>query len=119
MGRAGAGLFLAVLVVAALGSGYLAVSSGRQASETVQGTSVSSSETAQGLALGSDGLRLSAFLSASQLAAGQTLQVNVSIFNTFSTANRLPISDGWPFQGIPLALWPDCFQTNQSAPAEA
>src|SRR5580700_2828656 len=100
MGRAGAGLFLAVLVVAALGSGYLAVNSGRQASETVQGS-----------ALGSDGLQLSVSLSASQLAPGQTLQVNVSIFNTFSTTNRLLISDGWAFQGIPLALWPDCFQT--------
>jgi len=108
MGKTGAGLFLAILVVAALGAGYLAVSSGRQASETVQTTSVSSSETVQGNAQGSDGLQLFVSLNASQLAPGQALQVNVSISNTFSTTNRLPVSDGFPFQGIPLAVWPDC-----------
>jgi hypothetical protein len=108
MGRAGAGLFLAVLVVAALGSGYLAVNSGRQASETVQGTSVSSSQTVQGNALGSDGFQLFASLNASQLAPGQALQVNVSMFNTFSTTNSAPVEEGWAFQGIPLAIWPDC-----------
>jgi hypothetical protein len=43
MGKTGAGLVLAVLVVAALGAGYLAVSSGRQAStatETLSSTTV-------------------------------------------------------------------------------
>jgi hypothetical protein len=62
----------------------------------------------QGSALGSDGLRLSVSLNASQLTPGQALQVNISVLNTFSTTNRLPTSDGWPFQGIPLAVWPDC-----------
>lgn len=48
MGRTGAGLVLAVLVVAALGAGYLAVNSGRQAStsgSTPQGVSTSTSRT--------------------------------------------------------------------------
>jgi len=46
MGRTGAGLFLAILVVAALGAGYLAVNVGRQASNTSTSTSqVASSST--------------------------------------------------------------------------
>jgi hypothetical protein len=108
MGRAGAGLFLAVLLVAALGAGYLAVNSGREASETVQTTSVSSSETAQESAVGSNGLQLSASLNASQLAPGQTLQVNASIFNTLARTNSVPVTDEWPFQGIPLSVLPAC-----------
>jgi hypothetical protein len=83
-------------------------------SETIGGTS----------SLGPNGLQLSASLNASQLAPGQTLQVNVSIFNTLATTNSLAVSDDWPFQGVPLALWPDCFMmlvpnSNVSAPAEA
>lgn len=36
------------------------------------------------------------------------MRVNVSISNTLSTTNRLPVLDGFPFKGIPLAVWPDC-----------
>lgn len=66
------------------------------------------SQTVQGSDLGSDGLQLTASLNDSQLTPGQTLQVNVSISNTLSTTNGLPVSDGFPFKGIPLAVWPDC-----------
>jgi len=46
MGKTGAGLFLAVLVVAALGAGYLAVSSGRQTTIVTSQSSTSSSTAA-------------------------------------------------------------------------
>ncbi len=85
--------------------------------------------------VGSNGLQLSASLNASRLTPGQTLQVNVSIFNTLSTFSNVTISNGWPFevdrvtaspwpfQGVPLGLWPDDFyttvDTNASSLAEA
>jgi hypothetical protein len=86
------------------------------------------SETRLGSNLGSSGLQLFVSLNASQLTPGQTLQVNVSVFNTLSTNNRLPVMDGFPFKGIPFDLWPDCDLVwlgspnagfNASAPAEA
>jgi hypothetical protein len=80
--------------------------SASQTNETVGATS--SFGLLNGTALGSDGLQLSASLNASQLTAGQTLQVNASVFNTLSNVNNVTVSDGWPFQGIPLAIWPDC-----------
>jgi len=36
------------------------------------------------------------------------LQVGVSILNTLSTNNSVPVSDVWPFQGIPLSVLPAC-----------
>jgi hypothetical protein len=99
-----------------------------QSANQQQVSTSQNSETAQGSDLGSDGLQLTTSLNASQLSPGQVLQVNVSVFNTLSTANSLPVSERWPFQGIPLALWPDCDLMllgpsvpgfNVSAPAEA
>src|SRR5580704_7452861 len=110
-------LLITILVAYEVNNLYSSTSSTSQKGEMVQGS-----------ALGSDGLQLSVSLNASRLAPGQALQVNVSIFNTFSTTNGLPVSDGFPFQGIPLAVWPDCDNMllgsssvgfNASAPAEA
>jgi hypothetical protein len=37
------------------------------------------------------------------------LQINVSLFNTLPKVNSVPTSNDWPFQGVPVALWPPCF----------
>ena len=107
-----------VVAQAAIFVGVIALVSLPVQSASQQQVSTSqTSDTVQGNALGSDGLQLSVSLNASQLTKGQALQVNVSIFNTFSTTNRLPVLDGFPFQGIPLAVWPDCDQMFLGSPS--
>lgn len=72
--------------------------------------------------VGANGVMLLAAINASSLVVGQSLQVNVSLFNTLSTADRIPVSHDWLFQGIPLALWGNCLVNNQGqsyAPAPA
>jgi hypothetical protein len=59
--------------------------------------------------VGSNGLQLSMSVNATQITVGQSLQVNVSLFNTLPKVNDVPTSDDWPFQGIPVALWPPCY----------
>ncbi len=59
--------------------------------------------------VGQNGLQLSASINATQIALGQSLQVNVSIFNTLPEVNSVPTSNDWLFQGVPVALWPPCF----------
>jgi hypothetical protein len=110
-----AAIFVVVIALVALPA---------QSTSQQQVSTSQTSETVQGSALGSNGLQLSASLNASQLTPSQTLQVNVSLFNTLPTINNLTRSDDWPFQGIPLALWPDCYvwyalNANMSTTAEA
>jgi len=50
-------------------------------------------------------------LNATRLSVGQGLRVNVSLWNTLSRLNLVNASDDWPFQGIPVALWPPCYAT--------
>src|SRR5580704_5511362 len=59
--------------------------------------------------VGSNGLRLSASISATQIAVGQSLQIGVSLFNTLPNVNDVPTSEDWLFQGVPVALWPPCY----------
>jgi hypothetical protein len=78
MGRTGGGLFIAILVVAAVGAGYLAVSSGRQAStstSTSQGasTSISSTSGAAVTTNGTSGLYRVKFLQESNCPYGSWL----------------------------------------------
>jgi hypothetical protein len=92
MGRAGAGLFLAVLAVAALGSGYLAVSSGEQAStstSTSQGapTSKTSTTLSEGPLVfvsptSEQGLQLELTLNATTVHSGGAISGQVTIENT-------------------------------------
>src|SRR5580658_8335628 len=116
MGRAGAGLFLVILMVAALGAGYLAVNSGRQAStstSTSQGASTSTSQgastsTSHGAststssveeptsttasAVAPSGLELRVELDATTMEPGRTLAANVTLFNTLDENLSLPFS---------------------------
>jgi hypothetical protein len=69
--------------------------------------------------VGSNGLRLSASIDATEIKVGQTLQVNVSLFNTLSEVNTVATSDDWSFQGVPVALWPPCFYSNSTTPVQA
>lgn len=119
-------LLVTTLVAYEVNNFYSPTASTSLANEMLEGTS----------SAGSNGLQLSASLNASQLSPGQNLQVNVSVFNTLSTASNVTVSEGWPFtvnnltapdiwpfQGIPLELWPSCFETtintNASALAQA
>ena len=64
----------------------------------------------------SDGLQLSLSTNATSLKVGQNLNVELSVANTLPTTNTVRTSDGWQFQGIPVALWPTCYFPT---PAEA
>jgi hypothetical protein len=115
MARAGASLFLAVLVVAALGAGYLAVNSGRQAStstSTSQTRTTSNTEVASesnATTVSSDGLRLSTAINSTQLAAGQSLSISISLVNTLSTPVSLQQGGyNFTFYGVPVSTWPEC-----------
>lgn len=76
---------------------------------------------------GPNGLQLLASLNATQLTVGQTLQVNVSLFNTLPRTNNVTVYRGnphtlsnltssqiWLFQGVWLALWPSPLLTSVS-----
>lgn len=86
---------VAVTVIATMGAGYFASTSGRQRSVPV-------SQTAEGLAL-------KVSINPETLQAGGTLELSVSLFNTLSTG--LNLSAGFynsTFIGFPVALWPVC-----------
>ncbi|MGH9920854.1 MAG: hypothetical protein ACRD6W_18540 [Nitrososphaerales archaeon] len=121
---------VAVLVVASFGAGYLAGNSGTH-TETLTSTSISISTstttvttTAEStatppLASGaaatavdsntSTGLDLVLAVNGTTLKVGQSLNVDVSLFNALPSTNSVPASKDWPFQGVPVALWPPCF----------
>src|SRR5271167_3756612 len=90
MGRTGAGLVLAVLVVAALGAGYLAVNSGRQTSTSTSSVEEPTSTTAS--AVSSSGLQLRVELNGTTMLPGQTLAAKVTLFNTLNENLSLPLS---------------------------
>jgi hypothetical protein len=98
-----------------------------QSASQQQVSTAQASETAKGSALGLDRLLLTASLNATQLTVGQTLQVNVSLFNTLPRTNNVTVYRGnphalsnltssqiWPFQGVWLALWPSPLLTSVS-----
>jgi hypothetical protein len=92
MGRTGASLFLAILVVAALSAGYLAVSSGRQSSTSTSTSSVEEPTSTTTSAVFPSGLELRVGLNATAMLPGQTLAANVALFNTLNENLSLPLS---------------------------
>lgn len=148
MRREGTAALIAILVVASLGIGYLSGSSARR-TETITSTSTSvstsiltsqrtvtstttytSTETeayapgaAVTTAVGSNGLRLSASINATQLTIGQELNISVSLFNTLQTNNRViaqntwipsyAVEGNWTFYGIPVSIFTDCYPTSE------
>jgi hypothetical protein len=105
MGRTGAGLFLAVLVVAALGSGYLAVSSGRQVStstSTLTTTLIATSTTtatSTPTATATDptnGLELRLYLNAtSPSATGANVSLFADVYNPSSSTANVTSANDW------------------------
>jgi hypothetical protein len=65
--------------------------------------------------LGSNGLELLVSMNATQITVGDSLRISVSLFNTLSSSNRVQTSTDWPFRGVPLSLWEDCYGTPASA----
>ena len=86
MRRTVAALVLAILVVAALGTGYLAVDSGRQTSTSTSTTSVEEHASTTTSAVSSSGLELRVGLNATTMLPGGTLAANVTLFNTLNAA---------------------------------
>jgi hypothetical protein len=75
-------------------------------------TTVTATQTSQAIAtVASNGLGLSTSINATDIVAGQNLNISISLFNTLPTANVLEpgVSTGnWTFYGVPLATWPEC-----------
>jgi len=107
-------LFLAVLLVAALGAGYLAVSSGRQASTststatlTVGNISTTNSSTSGGAAQTTYsasnptlGIRLTISLNASTIPAGGAVNYSASVYNTRPSENNVSSASNWAIPGL-------------------
>jgi len=62
--------------------------------------------------LGSNGIDLIISLNGTKIVVGETLQVNITLFNDFSEVNSVPTSNDSLFQGVPVALWPTCDYAN-------
>ena len=56
-----------------------------------------------------NGIRLEASVNSTRIEQGQSLNVSLSITNTLSLVNPVSATDSWPFEGIPVALWPACY----------
>jgi len=56
-----------------------------------------------------EGIELSESLNTTTIAVGQSLNITLTIFNTFPSVNSVPTSTDWQFQGVPVAVWPPCF----------
>lgn len=63
----------------------------------------------QASTVSSQGLELSLTYNASSFYIGQRLNVIVSLMNTLPSVNTVATSNDWPFQGVPVALWPPCY----------
>ncbi len=98
MRRTVAGLVLAILVVAALGAGYLAVKPGRQTS--------TSTSTAQpnASAMSSTGFELRVELNTTTMLPGQTLAANVTLHDTLKSSLSLLLAPG-DFGGGSISSW--------------
>jgi hypothetical protein len=113
MGRAGAGLFLAVLMVAALGAGYPAVNSGRQgitSTSTSEGTSSSipgpSEVSSSNVAIvqppqSSQGVTLNSLAYVQGIVQGRLIVPNASI-----------LGSGWSIKGAAIAVAPQNVTTS-------
>src|SRR5437879_5727698 len=111
-------IVLAILVTASLGVGYLAGSSAR-GTQTITSTSTSITTVTVPFALGAKatavdssgttGVDLVLAVNATTLKAGQSLNVQVSLFNIRPATNSVPTAKDWPFKGVPVALWYPCY----------
>jgi hypothetical protein len=81
-------LFLTILVVAALGSGYLAVNSGRQVASTSSTTTTHENPFASSATstVSPTGLELRIDLNSTRIRSGGTLAANVTLFNTLNSS---------------------------------
>jgi hypothetical protein len=65
--------------------------------------------------LSTNGIQLTVSINATTLATGRGLRVSVSIFNTLPRINDVHASNAWPFHGVPIPLWPECFGSQWGA----
>jgi hypothetical protein len=55
------------------------------------------------------GLDLTESVSASTISPGENLSISISILNTLPATYEISASNAWPFQGVPIGLWPTCY----------
>ncbi len=112
-----AGVIAAVIVTALvgfeIGQLYSATTSSTSGeySSTVTMSSLSQLSTSNSTT-GSNGVELSLSINSTLVRVGQSLEFNVTVYNTLDRLNSIPTSAHWLFRGIPVALWPDCLATN-------
>jgi hypothetical protein len=116
-----------ILVVSSLGVGYLSGVSNTQTSnmasiftttETVERVATSSAASSGAVARNTTassvspiGIRLTTSINSTSLSPGQALNVTLSISNVLGTVNDIHTADDWPFQGVPVELWPFSYGT--------
>lgn len=88
-------------------------SSSKSESSTSQITSTNFSSALEDTksATNPSGLQLTLSINATQLTVGQSLELNISLFNTLPVVNTIPTAMEWPFGGVSFAVWGDCFGT--------
>jgi hypothetical protein len=103
-------IFLASLIIGLAVFAWYDVAPKPQASTktTTVKTSVNGVTTTGTLGAAS-GLELLLTVNATTLRVGQSLNVGVSLFNGLSSANSIPASYDWAFQGVPAVFWPPCY----------
>lgn len=115
-------VIVTILVVASLGLGYLSGVSNSQTSTltsvfttTKTASSAASSSAVVGNTTASSvspiGIRLTTSINSTSLSPGQTLNVTLSISNVLGTVNDIHTAHDWPFQGVPVELWPFSYGT--------
>jgi hypothetical protein len=91
-------LFGVVVAVVILGSAIFASATNRP---TPPGPNTAVSDA--------NGLRLEASVNSTQLAQGHALKVSLNLTNTQPWDDTVPTASRWPFEGVPVALWPSCY----------
>ena len=76
---------------------------------STSGVQVTSSTSSTTSTASVQGVKLLLSDNATTLVVGQTLNVNVSLFNSLPSMNTVATSKDWAFTGVPVALWPACY----------
>ena len=105
-------IVVVVVIVLVIGTIGFAMLSSQPRTSTSQSTSSLASSTAQSTTnstTSASGLQLIETINASTITVGQSVNVSVSILNTRPSVNTVLPSSDFPFQGVPVALWPPCY----------
>jgi hypothetical protein len=102
MGSAAVSVAIVILIVA-WGTAFVSAMRPGSGSEPV------TAPTSTANVASSVGLRLDASVNSTQLVQGEALSISFNLTNTQPWFNTISNADSWPFEGIPVALWPPCY----------